>query len=156
MEELDLQTLAVWSEDMYHFVMVIMDHMKKPHDYGTGVVLNMVEMHTLSLIANQPGISVGEVARQWNRTMSAASRNVDRLESKGYVEKKKLNGNGKTIHLFATSEGQALADLHRAYDEKEWRLFSRFIRERCTEEDLRQFNHVLKIIQEFYTSQELE
>lgn len=156
MDELDLQTLSAWSEDMYHFVMVIMDHMKKPHDYGTGVVLNMVEMHTLSLIADQPGISVGEVAKQWNRTMSAASRNVDRLESKGCVEKKKMNGNGKTIHLFATPKGQTLADMHRAYDEKEWALFSRFIQERCTEEDLRQFIRILKIIQEFYTMQETE
>lgn len=30
MDELDLQTLSAWAEDMYDFVMTIMDHMKTP------------------------------------------------------------------------------------------------------------------------------
>ena len=42
MDELDLQVLSAWSENMYDFVKVIMDHMKSPQDYGTGVILNMV------------------------------------------------------------------------------------------------------------------
>ena len=152
MDELDLQTLSAWSEEMYDFVMTIMDHMKKPHDYGTGVVLNMVEMHTLALIADHPGISVGEVAKQWKRTMSAASRNVDRLAAKGYIKKKRLNGNAKTIHLFATPEGQILAEKHREFDERELKLFAQFIGQRCSWDDLQRFNHVMKIIQEFYLS----
>ena len=152
MDELNTQTLSSWSEEMYDFVMAIMDHIKKPHDYGTGVILNMVEMHTLALIADHPGISVGEVAKHWNRTMSAASRNVDRLETKGYIEKKKLNGNAKTIHLFATPEGQILAEKHREFDERELELFAQFIRQRCTLDDLQRFNHVMKIVQEFHLS----
>lgn len=152
MDELNTQTLSAWSEEMYDFVMAIMDHIKKPRDYGTGVILNMVEMHTLALIADHPGISVGEVAKHWNRTMSAASRNVDRLETKGYIEKKKLNGNAKTIHLFATPEGQILAEKHREFDERELELFAQFIRQRCTLDDLQRFNHVMKIVQEFHLS----
>ena len=113
----------------------------------------MVEMHTLALIAERPGISVGEVAKQWNRAKSAASRNVDRLETKGYIEKKKLGGNAKTIHLFVTPLGQELADKHRELDARELKLFAQYIKQHCTKEDLQRFHQVMKIIQEFYVSQ---
>ena len=115
--------------------------------------MNMVEMHTLALIAERPGISVGEVAKQWNRTKSAASRNVDRLETKGYIEKKKLGGNAKTIHLFVTPLGQELADKHRELDARELKLFAQYIKQHCTKEDLQRFHQVMKIIQEFHVSQ---
>ncbi len=151
MDEQELQQYAAWSEDMYRFVMDIMDHMKKPHNY-CGIVLNMVEMHTLSLIAEQPGISVGEVAKMWNRTMSAASRNVDRLHSKGYIEKKKEDGNAKTIHLYATATGQELAEKHREIDRQELQSFAQYFNEHCTKDDLEHFDRTMKIIHKFYVN----
>ena len=51
--------------------------------------------------------------------ISAASRNVERLQAKGDIEKKKLDGNSKTIHLYATSSGLELADKHREFDNRE-------------------------------------
>ena len=79
-------------DDVYRFVMCSMDDYNAVHDYGTGKVLNMVEMHTLSMIADDPGLRVTDVAKMWNRTLGAASKNVNKLCVKGYVEKKKLPG----------------------------------------------------------------
>lgn len=103
-------------EDVYRFVMLASDEYAKPHDYGTGKVLNMVEMHTLAMIAENPGICITDVAKLWNRTLGAASRNVQRLCDKGYAEKRKLPGNEKTIHLYPTELGLELARRHREYD----------------------------------------
>lgn len=150
MDEKDLQQYAVWSKDMYRFVMNIMDYMKKPHDYGTGTILNMVEMHTLAMVSENPGITVGEVAKRWNRTMSAASRNIERLCTKKYVEKRKENGNEKTIHLYVTSTGQQLCDLHSELDEREIRNFTDYIRQKCSKEDLAKFHEIMKLIEAFY------
>lgn len=83
MDSKDSNQLISWADDMYRFVITIMEHMKKPHDYGTGEILNMVEMHTISMIAETPGLCVSDIAQKWNRTLSAASRNVDRLYNKG-------------------------------------------------------------------------
>ena len=150
MNEQELKEWTAWADDMYRFVFDIMDHVKKPHEYDVGIVLNMVEMHTLALIAKQPGISVGDVAKYWNRTMSAASRNVERLADKGYIEKRKQDGNAKTVHLYATELGRKLAEHHSAFDAKEMEAFAKFIDQRCTAEDLAHFVRVMKIIQEFY------
>ena len=103
-------------EDVYRFVMLASDAYAAPRDYGTGKVLNMVEMHTLAMIAEDPGICVTDVAKLWNRTLGAASKNVQRLCDKGYVEKRKLPGNDKTIHLYPTELGLELARRHKAYD----------------------------------------
>ena len=92
MNSMELNQLCQWADDLYQFVMVMMDHMKQPRDYGTGKILNMVEIHTLSMISESPGICISDVAKRWNRTLSAASRNIDRLAAKGYVEKKKTDG----------------------------------------------------------------
>lgn len=108
MNSMELNQLCQWADDLYQFVMVMMDHMKQPRDYGTGKILNMVEIHTLSMISESPGICISDVAKRWNRTLSAASRNIDRLAAKGYVEKKKTDGNGKTVHLYLTEKGQNL------------------------------------------------
>ena len=127
MNSMELNQLCQWADDLYQFVMVMMDHMKQPRDYGTGKILNMVEIHTLSMISESPGICISDVAKRWNRTLSAASRNIDRLAAKGYVEKKKTDGNGKTVHLYLTEKGQNLADLHRAYDLEKTEKFARLL-----------------------------
>lgn len=150
MDEKELQQYAAWSKEMYGFVMDIMDYMKKPHNYGTGTILNMVEMHTLAMIAENPGMTVGEVAKCWNRTMSAASRNVDRLCVKEYVRKQKEDGNEKTVHLYATETGQQLADFHRELDSRETARFANYIQDKCSKEDLEQFQATMQLIRVFY------
>lgn len=130
-------------EDVYRFVMFANDEYSAPKDYGTGKMLNMVEMHTLAMIADTPGICVTDVAKMWNRTLGAASKNVNRLCSKGYVEKKKLPGNDKTVHLFPTEEGRQLAALHKKYDQAQVMATVNTLLNRHTEEELECFYRVL-------------
>lgn len=156
MNSMELNQLCQWADDLYQFVMVMMDHMKQPRDYGTGKILNMVEIHTLSMISESPGICISDVAKRWNRTLSAASRNIDRLAAKGYVEKKKTDRNGKTVHLYLTEKGQNLADLHRAYDLEKTEKFARLLARKYSMEDLGKWNEMLKIIQQFYTMTDQE
>lgn len=144
------QLFSETANDIYSFAFCMHDYMKIPRDYGTGEILNMVEIHTLSMIADHPGICVSDVARQWNRTTSAASRNINKLEQKGYVIKKKLDGNDKNVHLFPTSTGLHLANLHSEFDKNGKRMFMEFVKKRCTDKDVEIFNNTLRIIQEFF------
>ncbi|MGW8427674.1 MarR family transcriptional regulator [Peribacillus simplex] len=59
---------------IYKFVMNYNDYIKTARDYGTGEIINMVEVHTLTVIEENPGITVTEVALEWNRTKSAVSK----------------------------------------------------------------------------------
>lgn len=106
-------------DSLYTFVMDSYDAYAQARDYGNGEKMNMAEIHTLTLIADNPGIPVSGVSKMWNRTMSAASQNINKLCKKALVEKRKEKGNDKTIHLYVTDAGQKLSDLHKAYDEQE-------------------------------------
>lgn len=130
-------------EDVYRFVMCSMDNYSAVHDYGTGEILNMVEIHTLSMIANNPGLRVTDVAKMWNRTLGAASKNVNKLCGKGYVEKKKLPGNDKAVHLYPTEAGRQLAALHREYDRKHIADLLQYLFARHSEEELLTYHRVL-------------
>lgn len=148
----DLESLMVWSNDLYKLVLVIMDHMKQPRCYGSNDLLNMVEMHTLSMIAAEPGICVSDIAKKWNRTLSAASRNINRLQKKGYIQKNKEDGNNKTVHLYVTETGQQLVDFHQDYDIEVTQDFFQYITRKYSMEELSKFNSISKDIQAFYDS----
>ena len=117
MNENCLDRLLPHIDGLYTFALLVRAEMESTRDYG-GHELTMAETHTLILIADHPGISLGGVARMWNRTLGAASRNVDKLSRMGYVTKDTAPGDRRTLRLTATPEGAAIAAEHKAYDRR--------------------------------------
>ncbi len=148
MDEVMLEKFTAEMDLLYEFVLMGSGFMFKPRDYGTGEVLNIVEIHTLAMIADDPGICISDVARRWNRTLGAASRNVDKLQSKGYIEKKKLDGNNKTICLYPTEKGMELARLHSACDKQKVQELTEKVLESHSQDEVIDFFTVLKSINE--------
>lgn len=142
--------VANWMEEVYTFTGVAMETLRHPHDYGTGELVSMVEMHTLDRIAETPGMRVSDIARLWSRTLGAASRNVDRLQSKGLVEKVKLPDNQKNVRVYPTEKGRELSRLHRAYDRRELDELARIMLEKYSVEELETFYRVLHALREIF------
>lgn len=84
----DLKSLTEGMERVYTFVSDCNDLYSAAKDYGNGDKMNMAEIHTLSLISDNPGISVSGVSKMWNRTLSAASQNINKLAKKNLIKKK--------------------------------------------------------------------
>lgn len=135
------------SDDLYKFVMLYRDYMNDTHDYGSGDILSMVEMHTLTAIDDNPGITINRLAKMWHRTNGAISQTATKLEAKNYIIRKKMDGNAKNIHLFTTSEGRALSAKHKMYDSTE---VAETIKElmyehSCSAEEVEAFFKVIKV-----------
>lgn len=143
MDEQIVNEVAAKLSLVYSFAMMGAYNLFHPHDLGTGAELTVTELHTLTMIAEHPGLCVSDVAHMWNRTPGAASRNVDRLQQRGYIEKRKLPGNQKTIRLFPTEEGLRLAGLSREADLERIRRVMEPMLERHTMEEIRTFFDVL-------------
>lgn len=105
-------------------------------DYGTGEKYNPVEVHTLSHIAEHPGISVSEIARDWGKTKGAVSQMIRKLSLQGLVCKKKMDGNDKVTCLYVTEKGAELDKLHKIYDTSNYERFLKVLGERVTQEEL--------------------
>lgn len=144
MDNKNVNKLIEEIDSLYTFVMYSHDVYAQARDYGNGEKMNMAEIHTLTLIADNPGITVSGVSKMWNRTMSAASQNINKLYKKALVEKRKEKGNDKTIHLYVTDRGRQLSDMHKAYDEKELEATTKKLLEHHSFEELNIALNVIK------------
>lgn len=116
------------SEIFYQFVTTYKDSEKALHDYGTGEVYTALEVHTVSRIEDNPGITVTEIAEQTARTKGAVSQIITKLENKGLVRREKDPENPRRVCLFVTPEGLELSKCHKKFDDVNMRhLLDRWI-----------------------------
>ncbi|MCC8059507.1 MAG: MarR family winged helix-turn-helix transcriptional regulator [Clostridiales bacterium] len=103
--------------DIIHQVANFYINTKTAHDYGTGEEYTSVEVHTLKHIADNPGITVTELARDNGKTKGAISQILKKIEAKGLVERHQSSGRDNRILLYLTDKGRILDEAHRKYDE---------------------------------------
>ncbi len=128
---------------IFDFVSTYYERTNISRDYGTGESYSMTEVHMLTRIADHPGITVTELSQRGNRTKSAISQVVKRLEEKGLVEKRKAADNGSRTLLYATPSGRQLSDYHKAYDVEHGAAFDAMLASEKGEQAVEQFYEVL-------------
>ena len=78
----------------------------------------MLEVHTITWIEQNPGVTVTEIAKRFNRTTSSISQLVSRLEKKELLSKSwQPDGNKTKRQLHVTKKGRMLSQAHIRYDE---------------------------------------
>lgn len=144
-EEIDevYRRLSPRADELYEFVMHYDDYICQTRDYGNGIPIKMVEVHTLTMIEEHPGITVGGLAKLWKRTKGTVSVNVKGLERKGYVCKKKENNNSKEVHLYVTEAGEELSTIHKLYDNIDIMQTQSELLKTCTLEEIDTFYKVI-------------
>ena len=65
--------------------------------YGE-VILYQVEAHLIKYIGEHPGTTVSDIAQDLNKTSSAASQMVKKLQTKGLIEQIKNEKNRRKTH----------------------------------------------------------
>lgn len=106
----------VEAADILHKVANIYTSTKVPRDYGTGNEYTSVEVHTLKEIADCPGITVTELAKNQGKTKGAISQILKKIESKGLIYRESDPTNDNKQLLYITSRGSILDKAHRGYD----------------------------------------
>ena len=101
--------------DRYHQVQL--DYNKELQDYGTGELYSSAEVHMVTRIEENPGITATKIAEATYRTKSAVSQMLSKLETKGLILREKDPCNGKQQLLYVTPKGKHLSLCHKAYDE---------------------------------------
>lgn len=102
--------------DIIHQVANFYVGTRHPMDYGTGEEYTSMEVHTLKYIADHPGITVTELARDYGKTKGAISQILKKIESKGLINREAASGGDNRFFLYPTDKGKELDLLHRQYD----------------------------------------
>lgn len=129
---------------IHDYVTHYMDRNTKLHDYGNGELYSAIEMHILEKIYFNPGITVSEIAKMSNRTRSAISQSVSKLEAKGLITKTPQEYHGKRISLWPTAQGKQLTKLHIKYDDEHTEEFFSSIAEHYSSEQLDAFFKIME------------
>ena len=137
------QQLLSRADLVYKFATLYSDYLSENQDYGTGQLVTMVEVPTLSAIEANPGITVTELAQMNNRTKGAISQTVSKLEKKGLIRREKRDGNAKTVLLFCTPAGKELSGRHMANDVSEVTQTMAELLRNCTMQELDAFFKVM-------------
>lgn len=87
----------------------------RPRDWGSGIPLSRPEIHTVMLLAGEPGISVTAVAKRRGITKGAASQMLYKLVDKGLVDKRTSPDSDAQVSLFLTPQGQRVNERHNEY-----------------------------------------
>lgn len=135
--------LSPRADKLYQFVMAYSDYINRARDYGTGLLISMVEVHILTMIEDHPGVTVSSLAKEWRRTKSAVSQNVKKLEEKGLVHRVRDGDDAKVFHLYPTEEGVRLSTAHKLYDNMAILEAQQYLLRTCTPEEIDAFYKVL-------------
>lgn len=103
-------------DPMYNFILEFSNYFNIRRSYTIGPELTMIEVHILTQICDNPGITVTELANNWKRTTSAISQTVRKLMKQDLVFRENSKENGKIFHLYTSDFGNKLVSSHKKYD----------------------------------------
>lgn len=84
----------------------------QPRDFGIGFPLTQNEIHTIVIVCQNEGISLGELARERAVTKGAMSQLVSRLVSKGLISKEVAEHSASYVALYPTELGRKANENH--------------------------------------------
>ena len=122
------------------------------HDYGTGELYTSTEVHIVTRIEENPGITAAKIAEHTCRTKSAVSQMLSKLIAKGLIYREKDPNNGKQQLLYVTHKGKHLSLCHKAYDEKTIPLDA--LMEQFGLDTVEKFASLLEYMVEFYQNRQ--
>ncbi len=135
--------LGAYVNEIIEFVQAYSDKMNVMRDYGNGQPIKTVEVYTLYLIEQNPGITVSGLAEKQRRTKGTVSTNVTTLEKNGYIYREKRSDNAKVVHLYTTPAGQRLSILYNAFTARVTRRDQDLLLRSCSQEEINAFCRVL-------------
>lgn len=130
---------------LYRFLNLYTDYESAPKDYGTSILMNMVEAHILDAVYQNQDITPSELAKQFSRTKGAVSQILKKLEAKELLVREKRKGNSKEVRLILTRKGKNVCVHHERYDLTDERQTLAALLGLCNIEDIRAFFHVLDV-----------
>ena len=105
-----------YSDVIYRYTQLVASGVQSQQDYGTGELYTSLEVHTVTLIEENPGITASEIAEHNYRTKGAISQILNKLEEKGLIRREKDPNNARRTLLYVTVSGLELSRKHKEYD----------------------------------------
>lgn len=138
--------------DLFDFVMVVSGMIGAIRMEANGTELTMMEIRTIMMIGEHPGITATQMCGYWNRSRGAVSQILKKVEGKGFIYKEKSQTDEKVYHLYATDQGMQVIYNFVANDFEDTTNIIGSLLKTCTVEELRAFYRVMNCYREALTN----
>lgn len=138
---------------VYRFVSLYQKILSQKKEY-LGESLTPVEMHTLSEIDYNPGVTVTQMAKHWFRTPGAISQTIHKLEKRGLLSREIEPENNRIYHLYVTERGRQISDIHKEQDIQILEKLHDTLGERFSQEQMHDFYEIIKAYTGFLVEQQ--
>lgn len=143
------------TDTMQQIIYKYMETEKISRDYGAGMALTQVEIHTIEDIGNNEGINITELSAIRNKTKGAVSQMIYKLVDKGLVEKSISKNSDSEVSLVLTELGKKAYEGHKEFHH----IANDKVFKKLREMDENSYNdlvEVLKYFEEFLDKRILE
>lgn len=113
------------------------EYQQGQRDYNGADILHMREAHLIMAVGTGEGRTMSELAAEMNVTHGAVSQTAGRLEKKGYLLRRRDEGDRRQIVAVLTEKGREFYARHLEYDSREFAGMDRDYLHRFSEKELR-------------------
>lgn len=132
-------------EKVYLFTLSYYNYLYDKRDYGNGIPMTMLEIHVLTDINDNPGITVTKIANKWKRTASSISQIIKNFYDSKLIDRVRNSLDGKVNNLFITEEGEKIVRMHKYYDNIDSIKTLKKLAEKVSLEEIEAFFNVIEV-----------
>lgn len=109
---MDYNRINDYLVDIFNRVQVIEETSLRTSQFSD---VSLKEMHTIEIIGKNTNVTPSDIARELMLTLGTVTTSLNKLEAKGYIERKRSKLDRRVVHLTLTKKGKLLGRLHRKF-----------------------------------------
>lgn len=109
---MDYNRINDYLVDIFNRVQVIEEMSLRKSQFSD---VSLKEMHTIEVIGKNTNVTPSDIARELMLTLGTVTTSLNKLEAKGYIERKRSKLDRRVVHLTLTKKGKLLDRLHRKF-----------------------------------------
>lgn len=109
---MDYNRINDYLVDIFNRVQVIEETSLRKSQFSD---VSLKEMHTIEIIGKNTNVTPSDIARELMLTLGTVTTSLNKLEAKGYIERKRSKLDRRVVHLTLTKKGKLLDRLHRKF-----------------------------------------
>ena len=109
---MDYNRINDYLVDIFNRVQVIEETSLRTSQFSD---VSLKEMHTIEIIGKNTNVTPSDIARELMLTLGTVTTSLNKLEAKGYIERKRSKLDRRVVHLTFTKKGKLLDRLHRKF-----------------------------------------
>lgn len=141
-EILDYNRINEYLVDIFNRVQVIEETSLRTSQFND---VSLKEMHTIEIIGKNSNVTPSDIARELMLTLGTITTSLNKLEVKGYIERRRSKLDRRVVHLTLTKKGRLLDRLHHKFHKN---MVSHIV-EDMNEEELEALLRGLKNLHQF-------